>query len=145
MISALTQVKVDGPIWPRNGSITGQFFDPSIYRHFTAWKPVTVPLFLRACYNRFWARNGPVWTRQFGPVNTSKPKPSVPSSPDNRESAEPTFQCWEYFRLKPIQGCTYFWKPSRPSHVGIHWMALVDYSQMSTHFLGFCIILYWPN
>ena len=45
-----------------------------------------------------------------------------------------------------------FWKPSKPSHVGIHWKALVEYSQMSTHVAGlqwsfscFCIILYWPN
>ena len=42
-----------------------------------------------------------------------------------------------------------FWKPSKPCHVGIHWKALAEYSQMSTHLLGFrlffiffCIILY---
>ena len=45
-----------------------------------------------------------------------------------------------------------FWKPSKPYHVGIHWMALAEHSQMSTHVPGFqpffsffCIILYWPN
>ena len=28
-------------------------------------------------------------------------------------------------------------KPSKPSHVGIHWIALTEYSQMSTHLQGF--------
>ena len=31
----------------------------------------------------------------------------------------------------------YFWKPSKPCHVGIHWIALGEYSQMSTHVSGF--------
>ena len=35
------------------------------------------------------------------------------------------------------QGCNFFWKPSKPCHVGIHWIALDDYSQMSTHMPGF--------
>ena len=26
-----------------------------------------------------------------------------------------------------------FWKPSKPCHVGIHWKAVTEYSQMSTH------------
>ena len=30
-----------------------------------------------------------------------------------------------------------FWKPSKPCHVGIHWIALAEYSQMSTHVPGF--------
>ena len=30
-----------------------------------------------------------------------------------------------------------FWKPSNPCHVGINWIALTEYSQMSTHLLGF--------
>ena len=30
-----------------------------------------------------------------------------------------------------------FWKPSKPCHVGIHWKALAEYSQMSTHMPGF--------
>ena len=44
-----------------------------------------------------------------------------------------------------------FDKPSKPCHVGIHWIALTEYSQMSTHlpefrpFFSFYIILYWPN
>ena len=45
-----------------------------------------------------------------------------------------------------------FWKPSKPCHVGIHGIALVEYSLMSTHmpgvsviFLVFRIILYWQN
>ena len=29
------------------------------------------------------------------------------------------------------------WKPSKPYHVGIHWIALVECFQMSTHLLGF--------
>ena len=28
-------------------------------------------------------------------------------------------------------------KPSKPGHVGIHWKALTEYSQMSTHVPGF--------
>ena len=31
------------------------------------------------------------------------------------------------------QGCKEFCKPSNPCHVGIHWKALTEYSQMSTH------------
>ena len=46
-----------------------------------------------------------------------------------------------------------FWKPSKPCHIGFHWIALTEYSHMSTHvplrfqsfFRVFCIILYWPN
>ena len=30
-----------------------------------------------------------------------------------------------------------FWKLSKPCHVGIHWIALLEYSQMSTHMPGF--------
>ena len=48
-------------------------------------------------------------------------------------------------------GCKEF-KISKPCHVGIHWIALSNFSQMSTHVPGFqlffqvfCIILYWPN
>ena len=45
------------------------------------------------------------------------------------------------------QGCKYFWKPSKPFHVGVHKIALTEYSQMSTHefqslfccFASFCI------
>ena len=29
--------------------------------------------------------------------------------------------------------CKKFWKPSKPCHVGIHWKALTEYTQMSTH------------
>ena len=43
-------------------------------------------------------------------------------------------------------------KPFKPSHVGIHEIALTDYSQMITHIPGFqsffqrvCVILYWKN
>ena len=41
-----------------------------------------------------------------------------------------------------------FWKPPKPCHVGIHWKALAEYSQMGTHVPAFqsflksyCIIL----
>ena len=39
-----------------------------------------------------------------------------------------------------------FWKPSKPGHVGINWIALTEYAQMSTyvpgfhHFLVFCVL-----
>ena len=40
--------------------------------------------------------------------------------------------------LSKAQGCKYFWKPSEPYHVGIHWKDLAaEYSQMTTHLLGF--------
>ena len=35
------------------------------------------------------------------------------------------------------QGRKDFWKTSKPCHVGIHWIDLVEYSQMSTHLRGF--------
>ena len=36
-----------------------------------------------------------------------------------------------------VQERKHLWKPSKPSHVGIYWKALIEYSQMSTHFPGF--------
>ena len=30
-----------------------------------------------------------------------------------------------------------FRKPSKPCHVGVHWIALIEYFQMSTHLPGF--------
>ena len=61
------------------------------------------------------------------------------------------FQCFGYFHLKH-KDAKIFWKPSKPRHVGIYWIALAEYSQMSTmcqsfsRFIGhFCIILYCPN
>ena len=45
-----------------------------------------------------------------------------------------------------------FRKSSKPSYVGIHWIALAEYLQMNTHMPGFqshslvfCIILYCPT
>ena len=35
--------------------------------------------------------------------------------------------------LSKTQGGKDFWKPSKPCHVGIHWIALAEYSQMCTH------------
>ena len=35
------------------------------------------------------------------------------------------------------QGRKHFWKPSKPCHVGIHWIAFTEYSQMSTMYQGF--------
>ena len=35
------------------------------------------------------------------------------------------------------QGRKYFRKPSKPCHVGIHWIALDEHSEMSTHLPGF--------
>ena len=32
-----------------------------------------------------------------------------------------------------------FWKPSKHCHVGIHWIALPEHLQMSTHVPGFVI------
>ena len=40
--------------------------------------------------------------------------------------------------LSKAQGCKdFFWKPSKPCHVGIYWIALTEYSHISTHFPGF--------
>ena len=36
-----------------------------------------------------------------------------------------------------VQGPKAFWKSSKPCHVGIHWIALSEYSQISTHVPGF--------
>ena len=36
--------------------------------------------------------------------------------------------------LSKAQGCKDFRKPSKPCHIGIHWLALVEYSQMSTNY-----------
>ena len=45
-----------------------------------------------------------------------------------------------------------FQKPPKPWHVGIHWIALAEYSHISTMYQGFshlfkffCIIFYRPN
>ena len=53
--------------------------------------------------------------------------------------------------LPKAQGCKYFFKSSKPCHVGTHWKALAEHFQISTHlprvsmvFQDFCIILYWP-
>ena len=35
------------------------------------------------------------------------------------------------------QGCKDFWKLCKTYHVGIHWIALAEFSQMSTHVPGF--------
>ena len=35
------------------------------------------------------------------------------------------------------QGCKGLWKTSKPCHVGIHSIALAEYSQMNTHMPGF--------
>ena len=35
------------------------------------------------------------------------------------------------------QGCKDVRKPSKPCHIGIHWIDLAEYSQMSTHLPGF--------
>ena len=35
------------------------------------------------------------------------------------------------------QECKDLWKPSKPYHVGIHLMALIQHSQMSTNVPGF--------
>ena len=39
--------------------------------------------------------------------------------------------------LNLCNGCKDFWNPSKPCHLGIHWIALAEYSQMSTHGPGF--------
>ena len=50
--------------------------------------------------------------------------------------------------LSRAQEHKYFWKTPKPYHVGIHWIALTEFSQMNTicqgfsQFLGFLIILY---
>ena len=39
--------------------------------------------------------------------------------------------------LSKAHRCKDFRKPSKPCHVGMHWIALAEYSRMSTHLLGF--------
>ena len=40
-------------------------------------------------------------------------------------------------RLLSFEAQEYFWKLSKPCHVGINWIALAKYSRMSTHLPGF--------
>ena len=42
-------------------------------------------------------------------------------NPSNAEST---------FILKLLKGCKDFWKSSKPSHVGIHWIALAEFCKM---------------
>ena len=48
----------------------------------------------------------------------------------NTSNADVTF-------MHKAQWCKDFWKPSKPCHVGIHWIALAEYSLMSTICQGF--------
>ena len=48
----------------------------------------------------------------------------------NPFDAEATF-------LSKAQECKDFGKPLNPCHVGIHWIALAEHSQMSTHLQWF--------
>ena len=43
----------------------------------------------------------------------------------------------EAISLSKALGCKDLWKPFKPCHVGIHWIALAEYFQMSTHMSGF--------
>ena len=89
---AATQVKVDGPV--------GTFFDPSIYQHFTAWKPVTVP----------------TWT---GKKKTHIPAMLVSRfyisllqlGHDSQGSMDPLFLLLKYL---------HFWKPTIPQCTSSH-------------------------
>ena len=53
--------------------------------------------------------------------------------------------CWSYLLTLPMlrlhsskaQEHKNLWKPSKPCHVGIHWKALAEYSQITTHLPGF--------
>ena len=40
------------------------------------------------------------------------------------------------------QGRKEFWKPSKPSHIGIHWKEIPEFSQMSTHVPGIQVLGY---
>ena len=57
------------------------------------------------------------------------PLPHVICIPINPSNAEATFflSTWTHI----------FWKPLKPCHVGIHWIALAEYSHMNTHIPGF--------
>ena len=46
------------------------------------------------------------------------------------------FQCWGYYRPNH-NDAKIFEKPLKSCHVGTHWIALWDYSQMITHVPGF--------
>ena len=54
--------------------------------------------------------------------------------------------------LPKAQGCKYFWKTSKPCHVGIHWIAIAECThrwvlmwQEFSHFQVFCIIVYFAK
>ena len=42
-------------------------------------------------------------------------------------------------RLLSSKGCKDFYKPTEPCCLGIHWIALTEFSQMSTHLPGFLL------
>ena len=48
----------------------------------------------------------------------------------NTSNAEASF-------VRRMRMWLFLWKPSKPYHVGIHWIALAEYSQMSTRVPGF--------
>ena len=58
-----------------------------------------------------------------------------------KHSHSQDFKIWGFFLTLPMlrllsfkaQGCKDFWKSLKPCHVGIHWKALSEYSQMSTY------------
>ena len=54
------------------------------------------------------------------------------------------FQCYGYFSPKHKE-CKDIWKPSKPCHVDINWIALFEFSQMSTHVPGFQILLFFTR
>ena len=39
-------------------------------------------------------------------------------------------------------GCNEFWKPTKPCHVGIYWIALTGYSQMSSRYCARVSVIY---
>ena len=53
-----------------------------------------------------------------------------------------TFPMLRLLSSKP-QGGKEFLKSSKPCHVGIHWIALAEYSQMSTHVPGFQLFFHF--
>ena len=64
--------------------------------------------------DHFWSNAWDSWCRRISDLN-----PSTAGAPTKTE------------------GRKYFGKPSNPCHVGIHWIALAEYSQMSIHVPGF--------
>ena len=73
--------------------------------------------------------SGNQWTRMRSQVTQASWKNKSLINPSNADDAT-------FVQEGKAQEGKNLWKPSKPCHVGTHWIALTDYSQMNTHTPG---------